>query len=97
MPLPIDKRTLKRLFRLAGVPDAHRFRDRFSVELLLTGVPIERVSVRLVHQSVRITEKQLRGVVRARQEQLESDVRRIWPTEKTPEEVHTGTRQKGRE
>jgi integrase/recombinase XerD len=39
------QRSLRRLFRLAGVPDAHahRFRDTFAVELLLAGVPLERV------------------------------------------------------
>ena len=54
------QRSLKRLFKLGGVPDAHaqRFRDTFSAELLLAGVPIERVSISLGHQSVRITEKQ---------------------------------------
>lgn len=77
------QRSLKRLFRLAGVPDAHahRFRDTFSVELLLAGVPIERVSILLGHQSVRITEKHYAPWVRARQEQLEADVRRTWPEE----------------
>jgi Phage integrase family len=86
------QRSLKRLFRLAAVPDAHphRFRDTFSVELLLAGVPIERVSVLLGHQSVRITEKHYAPWVRARQEQLEADVRRTWPVDKSPEEVQTG-------
>jgi integrase/recombinase XerD len=68
------QRSLKRLFVLAGVPDAHahRFRDTFSVELLLAGVPIERVSILLGHQSVRITEKHYAPWVCARQEQLEA-------------------------
>jgi hypothetical protein len=63
--------SLKRLFELGGVPDAraHRFRDTFSVELLLAGVPIERVSILLGHQSVRITEKHyapwVKGTARA--------------------------------
>ena len=35
----------------------HRLRDAFAVELLLAGVPIERVSVLLGHTSVRITER----------------------------------------
>src|SRR6266576_1997264 len=50
---------LRKLFKLANVPNghAHRFRDTFAVELLLAGVPIERVSILLGHQSVRITEK----------------------------------------
>ena len=38
------QRSLKRLFELGGVPDAHahRFHDTCSAELLLAGVPIER-------------------------------------------------------
>jgi integrase/recombinase XerD len=88
------QRSLKRLFELGGVPDAHthRFRDTFSVELLLAGVPIERVSILLGHQSVRITEKHYAPWVKARQEQLEADVRRTWPKEKQQREV-TGTRE----
>lgn len=74
------QRSLKRLFVLAGVPaaHAHRFRDTFSVELLQAGVPIERVSILLGHQSVRVTEKHYNAWTRARQEQAESDVRRAW-------------------
>src|SRR5882762_9987953 len=74
------QRSLKRLLILAGVPDghAHRFRDTFSVELLLAGVPIERVSILLGHQSVRITEKHYAPWVRARQEQLEADLANAW-------------------
>ena len=69
------QRNLKRLVILAGVPDghAHRFRDTFSVELLLAVVPIERVSILLGHQSVRITEKHYAPWVRSRQGQLEAD------------------------
>lgn len=50
------RRRLARLFELAEVPNAHphRLRDTFAVELLLAGVPIERVSVLSGHQSVRI-------------------------------------------
>jgi integrase/recombinase XerD len=74
------QRSLKRLFRLAGVPDghAHRFRDTFAVELLLSGVPLERVSILLGHQSVKVTEKHYSPWVAARQEQLDADVRRTW-------------------
>jgi hypothetical protein len=63
------QRSLRRLFRLAGVPDghAHRFRDTFAVELLLAGVPLERVSILLGHQSVKVTEKHYTPWVRARQ------------------------------
>jgi hypothetical protein len=49
---------LKKLFNLAAVPDghAHRFRDTFSVELLLAGVPIEDVSILLGHKNIKITQ-----------------------------------------
>ena len=71
---------LKRLFQLAGIPDghAHRFRDTFAVELLLAGVPLERVSVLLGHNSIKVTEKHYAPWVRARQEQAEADVSRAW-------------------
>ena len=72
--------SLRNLFSVAGVPDghAHRFRDTFAVELLLTGVPIERVSVLLGHSSAKVTEKYYAPWIKARQEQLEADVRRAW-------------------
>ncbi|MGH9733910.1 MAG: tyrosine-type recombinase/integrase [Candidatus Acidiferrales bacterium] len=78
------EKRLKGLFDLAGIPKgqsnavSHRFRDTFAVELLLAGVPIERVSILLGHQSVRITEKHYNPWVRSRQEQLEADVARTW-------------------
>jgi integrase/recombinase XerD len=57
---------------------AHRFRDTFAVELLLAGVPLERVSILLGHTSLRITEKHYAPWVRERQEQAEADVKRTW-------------------
>ncbi len=48
------------------------------MELLLAGVPLERVSVLLGHTSIRITERHYSPWVRARQEQAEADVRRAW-------------------
>jgi hypothetical protein len=48
------------------------------IELLLSGVPIERVSILLGHTSVRITEKHYAPWVRARQEQLEADLTNAW-------------------
>jgi len=95
------QRSLAKLFKLAGISDghAHRFRDTFAVELLLSGVPLERVSVLLGHTSLRVTEKHYAPWVRARQEQLEADVRRSWSedpvvfaqTKGTPE-VHERTK-----
>jgi integrase len=74
------RKRLVRLFELAKVENGHphRFRDTFAVELLLTGVPIERVSVLLGHQSVRITERHYAPWVRSRQEQLEADLANAW-------------------
>ena len=66
--------------RKLGIPDrhAHRFRDTFAVDLLMGGVPMERVSILLGHSSIKVTEKHYSPWVRARQEQLEADVRRTW-------------------
>jgi integrase len=72
--------SLRKMFRASGVTDghAHRFRDTFAVELLLAGVPLERVSMLLGHKSVKVTEKHYTPWVRSRQERLEQDVRRTW-------------------
>jgi len=71
---------LSRVFKLAGVSNghAHRFRDTFATELLLAGVPLERVSVLLGHTNIKVTQKHYSPWVRARQEQLEADVRKSW-------------------
>ncbi len=74
------RKRLNRLFELAEVSGGHphRFRDTFAVELLLAGVPIERVSILLGHESVRTTERNYAPWVRSRQEQLEADLTRAW-------------------
>ena len=82
---------LKKLFEKAGVAGghAHRFRDTFAVELLLAGVPIERVAILLGHQNIRVTSKHYSPWIQARQEQLEADVRATW--EPHPEGDKLGT------
>jgi len=74
------RRSLAKLFALAGIKHGHphRFRDTFAVELLLAGVPLERVSILLGHRSIRVTERHYAPWVRARQEQLEADLERSW-------------------
>lgn len=74
------QRTLRKLFDLAEVKNghAHRFRDTFAVELLLSGVPIDQVAVLLGHSSVKVTEKHYSPWVKARQNQLEAAVRKAW-------------------
>ena len=78
---------LKSVFLSAGIPEGHShwFRDTYAVELLLQGVPIERVSILLGHGSVKITEKHYAPWVKARQEQLEADVRRTWEGQQSGE------------
>ena len=81
------QRSYRRLFTVAELrkPDGsikrahcHMFRDTFAVEMLLSGVPIDQVSILLGHASVRITEKHYSPWVRARQDQLEKSVRSAW-------------------
>lgn len=88
------RRALKGVFTDAGVPDghAHRFRDTFATTLLEAGVPMDRVSALLGHSSIKVTEKHYAAWTRARQEQLEADVRRTWgpaiPATKGTPKVH---------
>lgn len=74
------QKRLRKLFQLAKVTDGHghRFRDTFAAELLLAGVPIERVAILLGHHSVRVTEKYYSAWTDARQRQIEADVERAW-------------------
>jgi integrase len=76
----IWQRSLGNLFELAKISNgyAHRFRDTFSVELLLAGVPMEEVSVLLGHSSIKITQQHYSPWVRDRQLQLEADLERAW-------------------
>lgn len=81
------QRSYRRLFDLAELkkPDGtskrcfpHMFRDTFAVEMLLAGVPLDQVSILLGHKSVKITEKHYAPWVKARQEQLEQNVKKAW-------------------
>jgi integrase/recombinase XerD len=74
------QRRLRKLFSMAGVSDghAHRFRHTFAVSLLIAGIPMERVSILLGHQSVRVTEKYCAAWTDSRQRQVEADLQRAW-------------------
>jgi integrase/recombinase XerD len=78
------QRAFKKLYELAKVQNghAHRWRDTFAVELLLAGMPLEQVSILLGHQSIKVTEKHYSPFVKARQEQLEANVRKTFETDK---------------
>ena len=90
---------LRALFGLAEVSKgqgnmlSHRFRDTFAVELLLAGVPIERVPILLGHQSVRVTERHYNPWVRSRQAQLEADVTSAWRLDPILNDKNLGTNQ----
>jgi integrase len=75
-------RVFKKVGETADPPVAnchpHRFRDTFAVSLLLKGVSLESVSKLLGHSSIKVTERHYAPWVKARQDQLESEVRRIW-------------------
>ena len=68
------------LDRPYGISD-FAFRDTFAVELLLAGVPLDRVSVLLGHSSIRITERHYAPWTRSRQEQIETDLKAAWKTD----------------
>ena len=76
-------KTLKKIFKTAGIPDAHphAMRDTFAVEMLLASVSLEEVAALLGHSNTRITEKHYSTWVRARQEKLERSVAKAWAAE----------------
>ena len=54
---------------------------------------MERVSILLGHQSVRVTEKHYNPWVRSRQEQLEADVASAWKLDPILNDKNLGTNQ----
>jgi len=73
------QKRIRKLMRIAGVKGhPHQFRDTFATELLQAGVPMERVSILLGHQSIRITEKYYAAWTDSRQRQMEADLQRAW-------------------
>lgn len=77
----IWQRAFRGLVKVSGITKRchpHMLRDTFAVEMLLAGVPLERVSVLLGHSSIAMTERHYAPFVKARQEQLIADVRSAW-------------------
>jgi len=89
----IWQRTLRSLFKLAGITNgfAHRFRDTFAVELLLAGVSTEEVAILLGHSNIAITQKHYSPWVRSRQKQLEANLQKAWNRDPIAL-LHKGTR-----
>ena len=52
---------------------SHMLRDTFAVEMLLAGVPLEKVSKLLAHESLTITEKYYAKWTASRRQQLEDE------------------------
>jgi integrase/recombinase XerD len=52
---------------------SHMLRDTYAVEMLLAGVPLEKLSRLLTHESVRVTEKYYAPWVKSRQQHLEDE------------------------
>jgi len=52
---------------------SHMLRDTFAVEMLLAGVPLEKVSKLLTHESVTMTERYYAKWTASRRQQLEDD------------------------
>ena len=58
----------------------HLIRDAFAVDMLMSGVPLERVRCSW-GTSIRVTEKHYAPWIHARQEQLEADLELGWATD----------------
>jgi len=81
---------LRKVFDKAGV--SHSKEEMLSivsairaVEMLLAGVPIERVSILLGHRSQRTTEKYYSAWVKERKQGLETEVKDAWKKMALPE------------
>jgi integrase/recombinase XerD len=74
------QKSLRPLFRKAGLPNGHphQLRDTFAVEMLSAGIPIGEVSKMLGHSNIATTEKHYAPWVKLRQERLTALVVATW-------------------
>lgn len=74
------QRALSKVFKSAKVPRAypHLFRHTFATDLLQKGASLQTVAVLLGHSSTKITEKRYSHWIKARQENLEAEVKKSW-------------------
>lgn len=69
----------RKLFKHAGIEGhPHRFRHTFAKNLLVSGVPLETVSLLLGHRKLAITERYYARFVPERQASVEAQVRKSW-------------------
>ena len=68
---------------------SHRLRDTFAAELLLAGVPLERVSILLGHANIAVTEKHYAPFTKHRQEQIEADLTAAWKQDPSLQKIHS--------
>jgi integrase/recombinase XerD len=68
------------VFKAAGVPDgsSHRFRHRFAVALLESGVDIRVVSRALGHKSLAVTERFYAAWSQKQQQKMEQAIAQAW-------------------
>ncbi len=74
------QRALRKVFKHANVQRAfpHLFRHTFITNMLTAGVPVETVAVLAGHSSTKVTMKSYSHWVKARQENLEAEVKKSW-------------------
>jgi integrase/recombinase XerD len=74
------QRALRKIFKDAKVQRAfpHLFRHTFITNMLTAGTPVETVAVLAGHSSTKVTMKSYSHWVKARQDNLEAEVKKSW-------------------
>jgi integrase/recombinase XerD len=74
------QRSLQRILKYANVQRAfpHLFRHTFITNMLSAGVPVDEVAVLAGHRSSKVAMKSYNHWIKARQDTLESHVKKSW-------------------